>query len=168
MKSSALRMIRYGVFSILLGVCWGPLSAQTETIQTGPVTENRFPPLQVPEGFRTTLFACDPLMEYPSTLARGPRLGTVFVAQDYLTGLGTEIVKRDEIRFLEDLNGDGTIGHAVDDRVAFLESRKAAAALGASDEWNKMEGVAFNPNAPEMLYGATQHLSQHREVSWYN
>ena len=107
MKSSALRMIRYGVFSILLGVCWGPLSAQTETIQTGPVTENRFPPLQVPEGFRTTLFACDPLMEYPSTLARGPRLGTVFVAQDYLTGLGTEIVKRDEIRFLEDLNGDG-------------------------------------------------------------
>ena len=52
----------------------------------------------------------------------------------------------------EDLNGDGTIGSAVDDRVAFLESRKAAAALGASDEWNKMEGVAFNPNAPDYLY----------------
>ncbi|MEE2738547.1 MAG: HEAT repeat domain-containing protein [Planctomycetota bacterium] len=107
MKSSTLRMVCYGVFSILLGVCWEPLSAQTETIQTGPVTENRFPPLQVPEGFRSTLFACDPLMEYPSTLARGPRLGTVFVAQDYLTGLGIEIVKRDEIRFLEDQDGDG-------------------------------------------------------------
>jgi len=52
----------------------------------------------------------------------------------------------------EDLNGDGTIGHAADDRVAFLESRKAAAALGASDEWNKMEGVGFNPNAPDYLY----------------
>ena len=52
----------------------------------------------------------------------------------------------------EDLNGDGTIGYAADDRVAFLESRKAAAALGASDEWNKMEGVGFNPNAPDYLY----------------
>lgn len=51
-----------------------------------------------------------------------------------------------------DLNGDGTIGTSSDDRVAFLESRKAAAALGASDEWNKMEGIAFNPNAPEYLY----------------
>ncbi len=57
-----------------------------------------------------------------------------------------------EGRLNEDLNGDGTIGSAADDRVAFLESRKAAAALGASDEWNKMEGVAFNVNAPEHLY----------------
>ena len=57
-----------------------------------------------------------------------------------------------EGRLNEDLNGDGTIGHATDDRVAFLESRKAAAALGASDEWNKMEGVGFNPNAPDYLY----------------
>lgn len=57
-----------------------------------------------------------------------------------------------ESRLNVDLNNDGTIGVAADDRVAFLESRKAAAALGASDEWNKMEGVAFNPNAPEYLY----------------
>ena len=57
-----------------------------------------------------------------------------------------------EGRLNEDLNGDGTVGSAADDRVAFLESRKAAAALGASDEWNKMEGVAFNPNAPDYLY----------------
>jgi secreted PhoX family phosphatase len=57
-----------------------------------------------------------------------------------------------EGRLNKDLNGDGTIGSALDDRVAFLESRKAAAALGASDEWNKMEGVAFNPNAPDHLY----------------
>jgi len=57
-----------------------------------------------------------------------------------------------EGRLNEDLNGDGTIGYAADDRVAFLESRKAAAALGASDEWNKMEGVGFNPNAPDYLY----------------
>ena len=48
-----------------------------------------------------------------------------------------------------DLNGDGTVGSAEDDRVAFLESRKAAAALGATDEWHKKEGVPYNPTAPQ-------------------
>ena len=52
----------------------------------------------------------------------------------------------------EDLDGDGEIGTAVDDRVAFLESRKAAGAIGATDEWNKMEGVVFNPEAPGYVY----------------
>ena len=63
-----------------------------------------------------------------------------------------------EGRLNEDLNEDGTVGYALDDRVAFLESRKAAAALGASDEWNKMEGVAFNANAPENLYLAMSNI----------
>lgn len=36
-------------------------------------------------------------------------------------------------------------GTAADDRVAFLESRKAAAAKGATAEWEKMEGVLANP-----------------------
>lgn len=35
-------------------------------------------------------------------------------------------------------------GSAADDRVAFLESRKAAAAKGATAEFNKMEGVNIN------------------------
>ncbi len=35
-------------------------------------------------------------------------------------------------------------GEAADDRVAFLESRKAAVAKGASGEFNKMEGVNVN------------------------
>ncbi len=52
----------------------------------------------------------------------------------------------------QDLNNDGIVGYALDDRVAFLETRKAAAAIGATDEWNKMEGVGFNPNAPEKMY----------------
>jgi len=52
----------------------------------------------------------------------------------------------------EDLDGDGDVGAAADDRVAFLESRKAAGAIGATDEWNKMEGVVFNPNAPGYVY----------------
>lgn len=35
-------------------------------------------------------------------------------------------------------------GKAADDRVVFLESRKAAAAMGATAEFNKMEGVNIN------------------------
>jgi putative membrane-bound dehydrogenase-like protein len=81
--------------------------ADAELPVTGPVTEERFPSLVVPEGFKATLFACDPLVEYPSVIALGPRQGTVFVAHDYMTGLGTEIVRRDEIRLLEDADGDG-------------------------------------------------------------
>jgi len=79
----------------------GPLA------QTGPDTEKRFPSLHVPDGFRVTLFACDPLVEYPSSIALGPGPGSVFVAQDYLTGLVKEIVKKDEIRLLVDSDGDG-------------------------------------------------------------
>jgi secreted PhoX family phosphatase len=76
---------------------------------------------------------------------------------DFISGQNSYITDEEirdwaEGRLNEDLNGDGVIGSAADDRVAFLESRKAAAALGASDEWNKMEGVAFNPNAPDYLY----------------
>src|SRR5437016_850379 len=74
---------------------------------TGPATEKRFPPLKVPSGFRATLFACDPLIEYPSVIALGPRPGTLFMAADYLTGLGTEIIRRDEIRLVADTDGDG-------------------------------------------------------------
>jgi putative membrane-bound dehydrogenase-like protein len=74
---------------------------------TGPQTEKRFPPLQVPDGFRATLFACDPLIEYPSVIAPGFRTGTLLVAVDFMTGLGTEIDRRDEIRLLEDTDGDG-------------------------------------------------------------
>jgi putative membrane-bound dehydrogenase-like protein len=75
--------------------------------RTGPATEKRFPPLQVPAGFQATLFACDPLIEYPSAIAAGPRANSLFVAVDYMTGLGTDIVRRDEIRLIEDSDGDG-------------------------------------------------------------
>jgi secreted PhoX family phosphatase len=76
---------------------------------------------------------------------------------DFIAGQNSYITDEEirdwaEGRLNDDLNGDGVIGSAPDDRVAFLESRKAAAALGASDEWNKMEGVAFNPNVPDHLY----------------
>jgi len=44
--------------------------------RTGPATERRLPALKVPPGFRATLFACDPLIEYPSATRAGaaPRL----------------------------------------------------------------------------------------------
>ena len=64
-----------------------------------------------------------------------------------------------EAKLNDDINGDGVIGTAADNRVAFLESRKAAAALGATDEWNKMEGVAFNPKVPDTLYLAMSSIA---------
>lgn len=78
-----------------------------DTSKTGPKTEQRFPPLKVPPGFKATLFACDPLVEYPSVISLGPKSGTIYVAYDYMTGLGVEIVRRDEVRLVEDTDGDG-------------------------------------------------------------
>jgi glucose/arabinose dehydrogenase len=75
--------------------------------RTGPLSEKRFPPLKVPPGFRATLFACDPMVAYPSAIAAGQRAGSILVAVDYVSGLGAEIVRRDEIRLVEDIDGDG-------------------------------------------------------------
>ena len=43
-------------------------------------------------------------------------------------------------------NGGGkvTAGQPMDDRVAFLESRAAAKAMGATAEWRKLEGISVN------------------------
>ena len=52
----------------LLLATWVPTAprAADDPPRTGPRTEKRFPPLKVPPGFKATLFACDPLIEYPS------------------------------------------------------------------------------------------------------
>src|SRR5688500_2166892 len=104
-RRSAVPMLSLviGAWSLVIGM------AAAEPPLTGPETEKRFPPLVVPEGFQATLFACDPLIEYPSAIAIGPteKPGSLFVAIDYMTGLGTEIVRRDEIRLIEDTNRDG-------------------------------------------------------------
>jgi putative membrane-bound dehydrogenase-like protein len=76
-------------------------------VKTGPETEKRFPPLKVPSQFKATLFACDPLIEYPSVLSLGPRSNSIFLAHDYMTGLGEKIVRRDEVRLVEDTDADG-------------------------------------------------------------
>lgn len=51
-----------------------------------------------------------------------------------------------EAKLSQDLDGSGSIATSpfADERPAFLESRKAAAALGATAEFRKMEGVNIN------------------------
>ena len=96
------------LFILALGGLLLPVLFFADPQTTGPETEKRFPPLKVPEGFKATLFACDPLIEYPSSIALGPRANTLFVAVDYMTGLGTtDIIQRDEIRLVEDTDCDG-------------------------------------------------------------
>ena len=63
----------------------------------------------------------------------------------------------------QDLNGDGVTGSYPDDRPAFLESRKAAAALGATYEWNKMEGVTADG---ENVYLAMSEVGISMDASW--
>ena len=84
---------------------------------------------------------------------------------DYIQGENSYITDQEindwaEGRLNQDLNNDGIIGYSLDDRVAFLETRKAAAAIGATDEWNKMEGVVFNQNAPEYVYMAMSNIDR--------
>src|SRR5687767_9433256 len=104
--------------------------------QTGPETEKRFPPLVVPTGFKATLFACDPLIEYPSSIAAGPRPGEAFVAIDYMTGLGTEIVRRSEVRLVRDTDGDGY----------------ADVAPVFADGFNSIEGITWHDNTVFVMH----------------
>jgi putative heme-binding domain-containing protein len=99
--------VRWLALLVLGGFFSGAGSPAADKQPTGPETEKRFPPLRVPAQFKATLFACDPLIAYPSAVALGPKPGSVFVAVDYLTGLGTQTVQRDEIRLVEDTDGDG-------------------------------------------------------------
>src|SRR5689334_3522266 len=98
--------------SILIAVCILTMASflvigAGQPPTTGPATEKRFPPLKLPPGFKATLFACDPLIEYPSVIAAGPKPGALFVAIDYMTGLGTDGKVKSEIRLIEDSDGDG-------------------------------------------------------------
>ena len=113
-----------GIVSVIAGL----VGATDEPRAPGPQSEKRFPPLQLPAGFKATLFACDPLVEYPSVIAAGPRSGSLFVAVDYLTGLGHEIIRRDEIRLIEDTDGDG------------YADRKTVFATG----FNSIQGLAYH------------------------
>jgi putative membrane-bound dehydrogenase-like protein len=101
------RAVAIGCFCCLIASFPRTALAEDATPRTGPATEKRFPPLKLPLGFRATLFACDPMVAYPSAVAAGPRAGSIFVAVDFLSGLGLKIVRRDEVRLIEDRDGDG-------------------------------------------------------------
>ena len=125
-KATSIRVLLLAVWSMsllpLFDLADGP------PLRTGPETEKRFPALKVPTGFKATLFACDPLVEYSSAIAIGPRPHSVFVAADYMTGLGTDIVQRDEIRLIEDTDGDGY----------------ADKSTVYADSFNSIEGLTFH------------------------
>jgi len=144
--------------------------------RTGPETEKRFPPLKVPPGFKATLFACDPLIEYPSVMSIGPRPGSILLAHDYVTGLGFEIVRRSEVRLVEDTDGDGYADKSTiyaggfnsiqglalrDGRVyvmhsPFLTMLKDTNGDGVADERKDLfTGLGWTPEkAPDRLHGA--------------
>ena len=57
-----------------------------------------------------------------------------------------EIIAWAEHKTGTDLNGDKSVATSGDNRAAFLESRRAAAVLGATQEWDKLEGVTSQGN----------------------
>lgn len=60
-------------------------------------------------------------------------------------GIGLDAYKAGETNYISDAEiAAWAAGEAADDRVAFLESRKAAVAKGATGEFRKMEGVNIN------------------------
>jgi len=74
---------------------------------------------------------------------------------DYVDGQ-TNYVSDDEIR----AHAEGT---APDGRAAFLESRRTAAAMGATNEWDKLEGVTAHGND---VFVAVSALSFTMDKSW--
>ena len=87
---------------------------------------------------------------------------------DYVDGQ-TNYISDDEIRAYaemktgEDLNGDGTVSNAPDARAAFLEARRTAAAMGATNEWDKLEGVTSYGNT---VYVAASAVAFTMDKSW--
>ena len=75
----------------------------------------------------------------------------------------TDIANWAEAKTGKDMNGDGTIGSYKDDRPAFLESRRAAAALGATNEWDKLEGVT---SRDDKVFIAVSAVSFTMDKSW--
>ncbi len=88
--------------------------------------------IMVGQGDNATLAGI--IREYDGTLAEAKHISD------------TQINAWAEAKTNTDINADGTVATAPfsDDRVAFLESRKAAVALGATGEFRKMEGININ------------------------
>jgi secreted PhoX family phosphatase len=74
---------------------------------------------------------------------------------DYVDGQ-TNYISDDQIRAY-------AVGTAADARAAFLESRRTAAAMGATNEWDKLEGVTSHG---KMVYLAASALAFTMDKSW--
>ena len=118
----------------------GLITAAEPAPAVGPATEQRFPPLVLPDGFRATLFACDPLVEYPSVIALGPRPGTLLVA---LGGVVVNLLATRELARAnrDSLNVEGAFQHVLTDLVAFVATA-VAGALILLGGWARADGVA--------------------------
>ncbi len=87
---------------------------------------------------------------------------------DYVDGQSSYITD-DQIRDWaetqsgKDLNGDGTVASAPDARAAFLEPRRTAAAMGATAEWDKLEGITTQGHD---VYVAATALSYSMDADW--
>ncbi|MEP1209010.1 MAG: alkaline phosphatase PhoX [Rhizobiaceae bacterium] len=68
-----------------------------------------------------------------------------------------------EFKSGKDLDGDGTIASTKDARAPFLESRRTAAAMGATNEWDKLEGVTSHEGN---VYISAAALSYTMDKSW--
>ena len=82
---------------------------------------------------------------------------------------GTNYISDDEIRDWaeaksgQDLDGNGSVATTDDARAAFLESRRTAAAMGATNEWDKLEGVTSHGNK---VYLSASALSFTMDKDW--
>lgn len=65
-------------------------------------------------------------------------------------GFRSIIATRHQCLRLRDVNRDGTIDEQDETIAAHLETRRWAALAGATTEWNKMEGITFNPDANQL------------------
>ncbi len=74
---------------------------------------------------------------------------------DYVDGQ-TSYISDDEVRAY-------AAGTADDARAAFLESRRTAAAMGATNEWDKLEGITSNANT---VYIAASGIAFTMDKSW--
>lgn len=74
-----------------------------------------------------------------------------------------EITAWAEATLNTDINGNGTIESTSDARAPFLESRRTAAAMGATNEWDKLEGVTSHDTK---VYLSASALSFTMDKSW--
>lgn len=80
---------------------------------------------------------------------------------NYMTVADVEAWARGDANYPTVANGGGavTAGQSMDNRAAFLESRAAAKALGATAEWRKLEGISINTKRAAEAVDGTESIA---------